>query len=280
MKFEEMINTIQLGNCYELIEKIPNKSIDLIIIDPPYEYTTGGVGKNQTGKYKELFERKNKNRSDLKKFTDKGLNEEQARVWGDKEKSREEIKHISSGFDYKLLDILDEKMKNIYIYIWCSKWQVEPLLKHYIDKGCNFEILTWHKSNPLPTMNNTYANDTEYCIMAREKETPLYGNYETKKKYYVTAINQDDKKKFEHPTIKPLNIIKNLIINSSKENDIVLDCFCGSGTTCVACKELNRKFIGMEIDEHYWEIANKRINGIESNGQISLMFNNDGDVLN
>lgn len=269
-KFEDMINTIQLGDCYELIKQIPDKSIDLIVTDPPYEYTTGGCGKNQTGEYKALFDRKNQNRADLKKFTDKGLNIEQAGVWNRKEESRNEIKKISSGFDYKLLEELDRIMKKINIYIWCSKHQVEPLLKHYLDKDCNIEILTWHKTNPLPTMNNTYANDTEYCIFAREKGVELFGTYETKKKYYITSLNQNDKDLYKHPTIKPLNIIKNLIINSSKENNIVLDCFCGSGTTCVAAKETNRRFIGMEIDKEYHRIAVNRLNGITADGQLSI----------
>ena len=279
MKFEDMINTIQLGDCYELIKNIPDKSVDLIITDPPYEYTTGGCGKNQTGEYKALFDRKNKNRADLKRFTDKGLNNGQARVWADKEKSRIELKHIISGFDYNLLNELDRIMKKINIYIWCSKHQVEPLLKHYLDKNCNIEILTWHKTNPLPTMNNTYANDTEYCIFAREKGVELFGTYETKRKYYVTSINQNDKQLYKHPTIKPLEIIKNLIINSSKENNIVLDCFCGSGTTCLACKETGRRYIGMEIDKEYHKIAVNRLNGILANGQTSIFtdFDNLGD---
>lgn len=278
MKFEDMVNKIIKGNCYELIKNIPDKSIDLIVTDPPYEYTTGGCGKNQTGEYKALFDRKNKNRADLKKFTDKGLNDGQVRVWADKEKPRNELKHISSGFNYELLEELDRIMKKINIYIWCSKHQVEPLLKHYLDKDCNIEILTWHKTNPLPTMNNTYANDTEYCIFAREKGVNLYGDYETKRKYYVTSINKEDKELYNRPTIKPLNIIKNLIINSSLENEIVLDCFCGSGTTCVAAKELNRKYIGFEIDDEYYKIASNRINGITANGQTSIFT--DFNLLN
>lgn len=291
MQFEDMINKLINADCYEFIKEIPDNSIDLIITDPPYEYTTGGCGKNQTGKYKELFDRKNKNRDDLEKLTvnskmsdedyelelkkglEKGLTAEQARTWADKVKNRIEIKSISSGFDFSLLDELDRVMKKINIYIWCSKHQVQPLLKHYIDKDCNIEILTWHKSNPLPTMNNTYANDTEYCIFAREKGVNLYGNYETKKKYYITPINLNDKDKFIHPTIKPVQIIENLVINSSKEDDIVLDCFCGSGTTCVACKNTNRKYIGIEINEEYYKIATKRLNNEDANGQMSLFTN-------
>ncbi|MGI6568692.1 MAG: DNA methyltransferase [Erysipelotrichaceae bacterium] len=51
---------------------------------------------------------------------------------------------------------------------------------------------------------------------------------------------------------------------------VILDCYCGSGTTCVAAKELNRQFIGIEIDKEYWKIANDRIKGIDANGQTSI----------
>lgn len=152
-------------------------------------------------------------------------------------------------------------MKATNIYIWCSKAQVRKILEYYENKNCNIDILTWHKTNPIPTCNNTYLNDTEYCIFARAKGVKVYGSYATKRKYYVTKTNVADKKLYEHPTIKPLDIISNLIINSSKEGDTVLDCFMGSGTTGEACRNLNRNFIGIELDKHYFEIAEKRING-------------------
>ena len=128
-------------------------------------------------------------------------------------------------------------------------------------------------------MNNTYANDTEYLIMARAKGTKLYGDYDSKKKYWITTTNKNDKDNFIHPTIKPLNIIKTLITNSTQEGDIVLDCFCGSGTTCVACKETNRRYIGFEIDKEYYKIANNRLNGIEASGQMTIQFNDKGELL-
>ena len=121
-KFEEMINTIQLGNCYELIKDIPDKSIDLVIIDPPYEYTTGGGAgcfdvKNRT--YHEEYYKVATNKQEIiKKYLDKGFDYKKASVWADKEISRLDIKHISSGFSYDLLDELDKKMKYIYIYIY------------------------------------------------------------------------------------------------------------------------------------------------------------------
>ena len=73
-------------------------------------------------------------------------------------------------------------------------------------------------------------------------------------------MNVKDKKLYSHPTIKPLNIIENLIINSSLRGGVVLDCFMGSGTTGVACKKLGRSFIGCEINEEYFKIAERRIN--------------------
>lgn len=157
-------------------------------------------------------------------------------------------------------------MKKINIYIWCNKEQIYQYL-HYF-KQYNFELLSWHKTNPVPTCNNKYLSDTEYLLFFRENGVKINGNYETKKKYYVTPTNKEDKKLYKHPTVKPLNIIENLIINSSKESDTVLDCFMGSGTTGVACKKLNRDFIGMELDERYFEIAKERINEIKENEVI------------
>lgn len=144
-------------------------------------------------------------------------------------------------------------------------------MEYFIKKKhCFHDIMVWCKTNPIPTANGTYLPDLEYCLMFREKGTKVEGTYETKSKYYVSEINKKDKDKFLHPTIKPINVVKNHIINSTKENDIVLDCFCGSGTTCLACKETGRRYIGMEIDSEYHKIAVDRLNGITANGQTSI----------
>ena len=133
--------------------------------------------------------------------------------------------------------------------------------------GVRMDLLTWHKTNPIPTCNGKYISDTEYCLFFH-KDAPVMGTYETKKKYYVTQTNVEDKKKYNHPTIKPLNIIENLIFNSSNEGDTVLDCFMGSGTTGVACQKLNRNFIGVEIEKKYFDVAKKRIE--DESRQLSL----------
>ena len=78
--------------------------------------------------------------------------------------------------------------------------------------------------------------------------------------YECDNINGKDKL---HPTQKPIEYLERLIINSSNEFDTVLDCFMGSGSVGVDCKNLNRKFIGIEKDEKYFKIAKERIEGNE-----------------
>lgn len=89
------------------------------------------------------------------------------------------------------------------------------------------------------------------------------GSYATKKKYYVTATNKADKDLYKHPTIKPIDIIQNIIINSSVEGDIVLDPFLGSGTTAVAAVNTNRHYIGFELNPVYYDTACKRLDEVE-----------------
>ena len=242
MKFEDMINTISLGNSYKLIKDIPDKSIDLILTDPPYKITTGVhnsgflKGRKELSSTKEIFKKK-----------------------------------LEIGIDDSILYEFKRVMKKINIYVWCNKKQLLQYLNFFCnDENIQIEIIIWNKYNCLPLTNNTYLPDKEYCIYFKEKGICLNTTYETAKTVYDVPINMADKKKYKHPTIKPLKIIKNLIINSSKEGDIVLDCFSGSGTTCVACKELNRRFIGIEIDPEYHKISLDRLNGILANGQISF----------
>ena len=246
---------LKQGDCLELLKDIPDKSIDLVIIDPPYEFKGakggGAFGDKQRNYHKEYIE--------LYKKTGSTKETERLRIMSNTMKNIQHNKVLSKGFNFEVLDELLRLMKKVNIYIWCSKDQVRKILNYFENKNCVIDILTWHKTNPTPMCNNTYLSDTEYLIFAREKGVKIYGTYHTKKKYYVSPANVKDKKLYKHPTIKPLNIIENLIINSSQESDTVLDCFMGSGTTGVACKKLNRNFIGIEIDENYFNIAKKRI---------------------
>lgn len=234
MKFEDMLNNITLGDSYKLIKEIPDNSIDLVIIDPPYLFDNFGGG---------CFGKERK-------------------------RSRKELESIRKGFDYAILNELKRVMKKTNIYIFCSKAQLKDYFNIFAEE--NVDLLVWHKTNPIPAIANNYLSDLEYCFFAREKGVNIHCSYETSSKMYESPMNKKDKEKYWHPTIKPIKLIKNLILNSSNENDIVLDCFSGSGTTCVAAKELNRQFIGIEIDKEYHRISIDRLNGILADGQMSF----------
>ena len=124
--------------------------------------------------------------------------------------------------------------------------------------------------------NDMWLPDVEYCLCIKGKNAPRYNDgYELKSKWYLSEKNKKDKDLFKHPTIKPLELVKKHILHSSNVGDTILDCFMGSGTTGVACKELNRNFIGMELDKEYYEIAVKRINGITADNQLSIFTDVD-----
>ena len=221
MQFKDMINNVILGNCYEIIKNVPDKSIDCIYTDIPYLYNTGGGGASPLAKR-------------IRTVTN------------------EYLKDIKDGINFEILDDMTRIMKKINIFIWCSKLQILDIMKYFVEqKGCVFEILIWCKTNPTPATNNVWLPDVEYCLYFREKGVKLNDGYELKSKWYISPINQSDKEKFKHPTIKPLNLVERHIKHTTQENDIVLDCFCGSGTTCVACKNTNRNYIGIEINSKW-----------------------------
>lgn len=116
-----------------------------------------------------------------------------------------------------------------------------------------------HNCNPIPTYSNKYLSDTEYCLYFRNGGYCCPANWEDGKTYWYEPINQADKKVWEHPTIKPQHMIEKLIRNSSKQGQLVMDLYLGSGTTAAACKKLNRNFIGSEINEKYYKIALDRV---------------------
>ncbi len=239
MKFEEMINKIHLDDCYEMIKEIPDNSIDCVYIDIPYLFVNNGYQSSP------LSQR-------IKKLR------------------QVDLVGITEGIDYSIYSEILRVMKKINCFIWCSKNQILDTLNFFVKNGCMFEILTWNKTNPTPTTNNVFLPDIEYCLYFKEKGVKLNDGYDLKSKWFISQINKSDKDKYNHPTIKPLELVKRHLLHTTQENDIILDCFCGSGTTCVAAKELNRRFIGIEINEKYHKIACDRLNGIDANGQMSI----------
>jgi DNA modification methylase len=270
------LNKIHCGDSYELIKQIPDKSIDCIYTDIPYLYQQGGCGKSELGERtsKKILQLMGLKEDYLK---EKGLSRSEALIIAkNKKKQNLDLVSLEDGIDYSIFEDLCRVMKKINIYIWCSKLQILDILQYFIEsKNCYFEILVWNKTNPTPTTNNSWLPDIEYCLYFREKGVKLNDGYELKSKWYTSPANVEDKIHYKHPTIKPLDLVKRHLLHTTQENDIVLDCFSGSGTTCVACKELGRQFIGIEIDEKWHKISVERLNGINAKGQTSIFTDFD-----
>lgn len=237
---DKYLNKITCGDCYELIKELPDKCVDCIYTDPPYEFHSG-VGKSGMFRERVLIPHNN--------------------IQGTV---------LTEGINQDILREFVRVMKHINIFIWCNKTQILEYLQFFQNENTNFEILTWHKTNPLPLTSNTWLPDTEYCLVFREKGLSLNDGYDLKRKYYISSANKEDKDNFEHPTIKPSNLVKKHLLHTTQEGDVVLDCFMGSGTTAIACKEIGRQFIGFEISEKWCKIANDRLENIDANGQMSF----------
>lgn len=224
------------GDCLEVMDRLIENGVkvDLIVTDPPYDIKNTKAG----------------GKSELAKSI-QGMNDE---IFNAK---------ITKGFDYiATLDKMCKLQNNINMYIWCNKAQLPLYLNYFVtEKKCSFDLIKWVKTNPIPTFYNKYMSDTEYCLYVRKGGRCMPSNFEDGSTLYQAPINIKDKKLYNHPTIKPLDIIEKIIRNSSLENELILDLFMGSGTTGVACKNLNRRFIGVELDEKYFNIAKNRIEG-------------------
>ena len=237
------VNKIYLGNAYELIKQVEDKSVDLIITDPPYEIE--GLN-DKTGLLKD------RNNSYISQLRENSL---------------------GKGIDLKILDDFVRVMKKINIYIWCNKEQIYDYLSYFVKKKkCNWEMLIWAKDNPPPFLNGHYLKDKEYCLYFWEKGVKIKPTYETGKTVFMTKTNIADKTKYKHPTIKPIDLIEVLIKNSCNSNGggLILDPFVGSGTTCLGAKHLGHNYIGFEINPEYYQIAVDRLQGINANGEMNL----------
>lgn len=146
---------IEQGDCLELMKQIPDGSIDLVVTDPPYLIETTGAGiYKQAGK-----------------------------------QYVKELNGIKDGFSEEVLDELCRIMKKINVYFFCSQKQIIPLLDCFVKgKKCNWNLLSWHKSNPVPACGNKYLTDTEFILFFREKGVKIGGEFKTKFTYYVTPL--------------------------------------------------------------------------------------------
>lgn len=223
------------GDCLEVMDKLiaSGVKIDLVIADPPYNIKNTKAGGHSC--LAKSFQKVN-----------------------DEIKSAKLTDGVSLDFCERILRLQNK----INIYIWCNEKQILDYLNFFVgEHKCSFTQLNWYKKNAVPTFHNKYLSDKECCLYFRKGGYCQPIGYEEARTFFYQPINIKDKKLYNHPTIKPLNIIERLLKNSTKKGDTVLDPFMGSGTTGVACKNLDRNFIGVELDKKYFYTASNRING-------------------
>ena len=226
-----MIKLMQ-GDCLERMKEIPSGSVDMILTDPPYELSKSKGG-GMMGKGGRKF---------MEEINDAGM---------------------VSGIDVvtflnACLSMFKSKSNFCGVFT-CSNKQVVEYLNWAEDKNLQYGVGVWHKTNPAPLCNFKYLNDVEYWIYIKGNKSKITGNYSTKSMVYTSKVNKKDKSEFNHPTCKPVDLMEKFITNHSDELSTVLDPFMGSGSTGVAAKNLNRNFIGIELDENYFKIAKERM---------------------
>ncbi|GAA7690738.1 site-specific DNA-methyltransferase [Helicobacter pylori] len=127
------------------------------------------------------------------------------------------------------------------------------------------DFIQWVKTNPMPrNLNRRYVQDTEFALWAVKKKAKWVFNKPENEKYLRPLILKSPVvgglERVKHPTQKSLALMEKIISIHTNPNDIVLDPFMGSGTTGLACKNLERNFIGIELEKEYFQTAKKRLN--------------------
>lgn len=139
-----------------------------------------------------------------------------------------------------------------------NRQDVYKFIGHYYNKIQN--VIIWEKSNPLPANGHNITNAFEYFFILGD--TAIKSNTTYTKNHITTSINNSITK--IHKAVMKQEVADWFIEKFTKENDVVLDCFMGLGTTGLSCIKYNRDFIGIELDEEYFNIAKERIE--EANG--------------
>ena len=234
-------------DCLNAMKKIRNDSVDLILTDPPYN-----LG---------LFMKKRA--TNLKQMRENFFG---AAGWDDLEYS-EWIQSMDNFFMEASRII---KVRGSVI-MFMSIIKVESIIKIAEKYGFYYKTTgIWHKLNPMPrNMNLHYINSTEAWIyFTYKKHTGTFNNNgQALHDFYESVLTPRSEKKYgKHPTQKPIDLLEQFINTLSNENDVVFDPFMGSGSTGVAAVKNNRKFIGTEINEDYYDIAHQRIRESMNNG--------------
>lgn len=212
--------TILHGDCIELMKKIQQKTIDCIIADPPFFMPASHYASRIT------YQRNYGDLTPLKVF------------W---EAITKEFKRI----------IKDDG--HLFVFCNCDSYPVfyEPMYNNF-DK---IKSIVWDKTKV--GLGRIFRNQHELIIWARMKNHKFI--QDGKLRTDVLKFSATLSKNRSHPVEKPVNLLKELITATTYENNLILDPFMGGGSTILACKETNRKAIGIDISKEYYELVKCRI---------------------
>ena len=161
---------------------------------------------------------------------------------------------------FEIMDFLKEvdRITKGTIIIFCGNEQYSNIYRYFSNKqkrklGTVRQII-WAKSNPSP-MNgqHIYLSGTENAVWFKNRGSIF--NAHCKKNVFTYPCGRSKL----HPTEKNHNLLRELILDNSNEGDVIFDPCCGSGSHCLIAKEINRKYIGIELDKEYFKIAEARI---------------------
>ena len=220
------INKIYNEDCLEGMKRIADNSIDLVVTDPPYTMTKRGKSCRPNWMPNNM-----------------GNN-----VFSD------DIPNVKDWMG-QVYRVLSDKS---HFYTFVNINDITKYLQIANDLGFKIHnIISMIKDTGMP--NRWYYKQTELVLFFRKGSAKPINDYTSRDNIKVVMPKKKTGKL--HITQKPLNFIQLLITNSSRENEVILDPFMGSGTTAIACMNTQRNFIGFEMDKGYYDIACKRIEG-------------------
>jgi DNA modification methylase len=241
-------NQIIQGDSLTVLKTLPDESVDLVLTDPPYNISKLNDNRDRSKLNSPIMRRESPLKYDFGE-------------WDNMER-KDFIDFTSEWLELSCLKLKDGgtiisffNKEDISLLGWLSKeWGIRTRT-----------IISWHKTNPVPSFRKVnYLSACEFIWIGSKgnnRWTFNFGYQKDMHNFFETS-NKSCYGVTDHPTEKPITLIKHLIEIHSNKNDIVLDPFLGSGTTAVACKELNRRYLGIELKQEYIDMANKRISKI------------------
>lgn len=165
---------------------------------------------------------------------------------------------------FDLLNFLDKvySITDGTIIIFCGKEQFSTIFNYFAkkqnDKRGTVRQIIWQKSNPAPLQGQyIYLSGIENAVWFKKRGATFNAHCKN------TVFKYPNGRSKIHPTEKNHDLIKELILDNSNEGDIVFDPCCGSAAHCLCAEQLNRKYIGVELDKQYFDIAVERMKNME-----------------